>query len=130
MSFISNRQPMLDQERTFMLWVELGSLRKVGKMYETKGIINPDTGKPFTQQTIWASSMRYVLDHPEEARAVYLAHGSPLSEEEWEKWLIYRAFLVYHYGKTRCIKWAKKHNLYDKYREIFDITFNIAADEE
>lgn len=124
MSFISHKMRLLDDKKTFYLWVELGSLKKVLEFYKTQGYINPNTGEPFAEMSLWTSATRYAIEHPEEVRPIYIQAGSTLTDDEWEKWLIYKMMKVYGYQKNRCIKWAKLHNLYEKHKLVFDYTFN------
>jgi hypothetical protein len=123
---IIGRQPrLLDGKECFLLWVELGSLEKVRLHYNAQGLINPRTGKPLSEMAIWTTSLRWVLENPEEARPYYEQEGGKLSDDEWEKWLISRAVMVYNYSKNRIIRWAKRNNLFDKHYEIFRARFNL-----
>jgi len=109
-----------------MLWIELGTLQKVTNHYHAQGLINPKTMKPFSLMAIWTSAMRYVLDNPKLTREFYEADlGEALSDERWEEMLITRAFQVYNYSKSRTIKWAKTHGLFDKHYEVFAEKFKL-----
>lgn len=130
MTITSKQRKLVNDKETFLLWVELGTLEKVQNHYNTQGIINPRTEKPLSSQAIWTSAMRWVLENPVEAKEYYDAgEGLPLSQDEWELWLIQRAFMVYNYSKSRTIKWAKHFNLFDKYYHLFAEKFHLPERE-
>lgn len=130
MSIVSNSKRLLDDKESFLLWVELGSVKRVLGHYNEKGIINPRTSLPFSEMAIWVSAMRYVLAHPEEARPYYdQERGIPYSDEEWEDFLLKRVFQVYNYSKSRTLKWAKRNNLFDKYYDVWAKAFNLPERE-
>lgn len=126
MGIATRQKKLLDDKETFLLWVELKSLDKVREHYSGRGIINPRTMLPFTNMAVWTSAMRYVLANPEEAKPYYDDEsGINLTQEEWELWLIKKAFQVFNGSKTRTIKWAKHNNLFDEHYEIFAEKFNL-----
>lgn len=126
MSIAKRRKRLLDDKETFFLWVELGSLGKVLKHYESIGIINPKTGNSFSETAIWTSALRYVLANPDEARPYYNADGEvELTDDEWEEWMLTKVFSVYNNSKSRTIKWAKKLGIFEKYYDIFAERFNL-----
>lgn len=130
MSIASRQKKLIDDKESFMLWVELGSLKKVLGHYTERGIINPNTMLPLSEMAVWTSAMRYVLANPAEARPYYNAEsGIDLSDEEWEEWMIKKAFQVYNNSKSRVIKWAQRNGLFDKYYEIFAKKFHLEARE-
>ena len=130
MTLTSNRKKLLDDKETFLLWVELGTLKKVTLHYKAQGLINPKTMKPFTLMAVWTSSMRWVLNNPEEARGFYEKDlGEAFSDDEWEEFLLKKVFQVYNYSKSRTIRWAKNHGLFDKHYHVFAEKFSLPKRE-
>jgi hypothetical protein len=130
MGIATRQKKLLDDKETFILWVELKSLDKVREHYSSRGIINPRTALPFSNMAIWTSAMRYVLANPEDAKPFYdNESGIDLSQDEWEKWLIKKAFQVFNGSKSRTIRWAKQNNLFDAHYEIFAEKFNLPERE-
>jgi len=134
MSIISHNQRLVNDEKTFRLWVELGSINKVSELYRKEGIVNPKSGKQFSQMALWTAATRYAIEHPEISKPIYdEENGVPISEKDWELWRIYKAFKVYSYSRKRCIAWARRFDLYPKYKELFDrtlATFHIDREPE
>ena len=68
------RKNRLDGKTAFTEWVYVGGLKKAAKSLAQKGIINQDTGKPFTYGGIQRSARIYALYNPEEARKISNQH--------------------------------------------------------
>ena len=127
MSIHGNARKLLDEELCFKLWVELDSITKVQSHMKLAGMVNPNNGKEFTQMAVWNAAIRWVLEHPDEARKHYKAKGSTLSDLQWEEWLTEKAMFVYGgSSKSRFFKWIRKMG-YDKYDYVYAKRYGMEA---
>jgi len=124
---IYNRQfKMLNDKNTFMLWYELGTLKRVVTHLTAEGIVNSKTSKPITPYAIWISAMRFVMENPDEAYPMYVKAGSPMTREEWEVWLIKKAMRIYGLqGKSRFFLWLRRFGYDEKHKEVYSKTFGV-----
>ena len=118
MTITSKQEKLLNDKESFFLWLELGSTKNVSLHLEREGRVNPRTGDPFSPMAIWDSAMRWVLDHPYEAKEIYDEHGSTMNQTEWEEWLVQKALHVLGTSRKRFMKWIKNRK-FEKYVYIY-----------
>ena len=126
MSIISNSVANLDKGKAFEAWVETGSVVKARNHLTVQGIINPNTGKPFSPFSVWYSSWCWVLEHLEEARPIFeKEQQGEYSDEEWAEKMIRRAIDLYlqRSSKSRFMNWIKK-NRFEKYDYMYSEAFS------
>lgn len=116
---ITSPKRKLDDKECFDLWLKTGSLSKVSKYLERNGKINEDTGKPFTTMGIRFASLRYLVEHPEEAKERFEEvdpHSSYLANDNtWNNFLAKKACEVYVSREERCYRWAEDHDVPKKF---------------
>lgn len=118
MSITSRGTSKLDDKECFDLWVELGTLKKVGQELVRRGKASPTTGKAYTGTIISKHALRWVLENQEEARQIYLDEGSTLTDEQWERWLVEKATTVFHFSPKNFFRWIER-NGFEKYEIIY-----------
>jgi hypothetical protein len=108
----------LNREITFRKWVELGTLKNVGKWYKEQRIISK-TGKPFSEAAISYAARRWVCFNSEEARKYYNQFGWYPSDDDWNKYLVRTAIKIFHLHKRQIFEdFLDENNLRDKYGYI------------
>lgn len=109
-----------DGKQVFILWYETGSLEKTHRHLINLGFINPRTGKPYVRMVVWFTAMRWVINHPEDAREYYIKDGADfaLNDEQWNRFLIRKAQTIYP-GKKRFLSWIERMGFGDKYIDIY-----------
>ncbi len=123
---ISHRQNRLlerSDKEYFELWKELGTLKKVSNHLRLVGEINPKLNQPFHEQTIRLAALRYVIEYPEEARPTFDAEqGRPLSDKEWEEYLVRTALTVYDTSTNKLKSWIERKGM-QKYDYLYSKRF-------
>lgn len=110
---------MLDNKECFEYWVEIGTLRKVAMVFEREGRINPLTDRPYTFIAVWMAAYKWVLENPDEAWKIYQEKGSPLSKEQWEKFLTAKAAYIFKERPNYFKEWLLE-NKFEKYEEMYE----------
>jgi len=118
MSIISKGYSKLDDKECFDLWVELGTLKKVGMELVRRGKASPTTGKAYTGTIISKHASRWAIENPEEAREIFIQQGSTLTQEQWERWMVERATTVYHFSPNNFFRWIERND-FEKYEAIY-----------
>jgi len=111
---------LMDEELAFKLWAELGSLEKAAQALYDRGYKNPVKDAPYTVPGVQAAAYRWVLKNPDEAKEIYLKHGSPLTTEEWEEWLVRVATVHLRTSRTRFYGWLDENGFRDKYKHVYE----------
>jgi len=123
---ISHRQNRLlihPDKEYFELWKELGTLTKVQSHLKLAGEINPKLNQPFSEMTIRIAALRYVIEYPEETRATFdNEQGRPLSDKEWEEYLVKTAMSVYDTSTSKLKSWIERKGM-QKYDYIYSKRF-------
>ncbi len=110
--FVSNKE-------IFDLWIELGSLNKVGRNLAGRGIINKYTGKPLVATALWERAMRWVLYNPDEAKVIYeIKMERKIPQEQWERWLVKKACKVFDDAQRQLREWIKTYGM-EQYSDIY-----------
>ena len=83
----------LDGEKCYRYWhAECGTLRRVANRLVAEGVVNPDSGKPYTNSAIQQASWRWAIAHPEEAYPIAEKEaatvGNILTREQFYKDLV------------------------------------------
>jgi hypothetical protein len=117
--FSKYENPELESKKVFVLWLQLGSLVKVGSHLQKQGVFSEKTQTQYGSVTLSRCAWKYVLDNPEEAYQEVLKSGSNVSPEYWEQLIVRRAYAIYvSVGKNRqkFYDWLEKNNL-EKYKD-------------
>jgi hypothetical protein len=116
----SKGRKVLDPEMCLSLWLELGTRTKVTSHLESLGIINQETKKKFSVDTISRVVWEWVVNNQEKARPIISRSGNiNLSDQGWEELMVKRAFGFYFRFSRSSEKfddWLRRNNLYDKYK--------------
>ena len=88
----SGRIRQLDYHKAFTYWLEFGTLKKATMAMENDGyVLTTKSGveKPFSYWTIQAGAWMWVIEHPDEALAVWQSKGyfPDGKDEAWKKWI-------------------------------------------
>jgi len=123
MTIMGRKKRLIDDELCFRLWVELGSLRKVVMRMEQEGIINPVSGKPFSEPGVQTAALRWICEHPEKARKVFIEMGDEFAEDDtrWHEFLVQKAMRVWT-GYNAYRAWIRKNN-FQKYSYVYGHRF-------
>jgi len=121
---VKNSKPkgrkVLDPEMCLSLWLELGTRTKVTSHLESLGIINQETKKKFSVDTISRVVWEWVVNNQEKARPIISRSGNiNLSDQGWEELMVKRAFGLYFRflrSSEKFDDWLRRNNLYDKYK--------------
>ena len=117
--FSKYENPELESKKVFILWLQLGSLVKVGSYLQKQGVFSEKTQTQYGSVTLSRCAWKYVLDNPEEAYQEVLKSGSNVSPEYWEQLIVRRAYAIYvSIGKNRqkFYDWLEKNDL-EKYKD-------------
>ena len=109
---------VLDPEMCLSLWLELGTRTKVTSHLESLGIINQETKKKFSVDTISRVVWEWVANNQEKARSM-ICENIKMSDQEWEEHMVKGAFGFYFRFSRSSEKfddWLRRNNLYDKYK--------------
>lgn len=122
MPISTNRKSYLDGKECFMLWYELQSTPKVRLNLASRGIINPETQKPFSQAAVWVAAVGWVIQNATEAREYYKKDGAKFAynDDEWNTYLIRKAMYVYKYSHRKFFEWLKHNGFGDKYKNVYE----------
>ncbi|MBU2249169.1 MAG: hypothetical protein KKD77_20650 [Gammaproteobacteria bacterium] len=116
----SKGRKVLDPEMCLSLWLELGTRTKVTSHLESLGIINQETKKKFSVDTISRVVWEWVVNNQEKARPIISRSGNiNLSDQGWEELMVKRAFGLYFRflrSSEKFDDWLRRNNLYDKYK--------------
>lgn len=121
MSIVSRSKSYLDNEKAFIAWLEAGSTRKALRHLEVEGIVNPETGKPFSSFALWYSSWCYVLENPIKTKPLFERERRKTYEEhEWEEFLVGKAIAIYlrRSSKGRFLDWIERKN-FEEYEYVY-----------
>ena len=121
MSIMGQKAREINGKEAFARWVELGSCTRVAAELTRKGAKNAK-GIPFHSASIYMAIMRYVSEHPDEARPVYIAQGVELAldDDEWWVYVIKKAWTRLKARPQGFVEWLDKWGLkVENYPEIF-----------
>ena len=118
---IHHKKIRISSKDCFLMWLELKSFNKVALHLAGIGDINPNTGKPFSIQTIADYIYRYVVEFPEETKPMIEEkfYGGEIPQEQFDRWLIKAAMDVYNTSWARQKDWIIRHKM-EKYKDIWD----------
>jgi len=115
----------LDGQEVFRLWAQLGSMYKVMRWYQERGIINHNTGEPIKPESFYDAAYHYALYHPEEFRDS-IKDTWVQNTPQWEKFLINRALWIFR-GGNELQAWLQSQNLLYKAIEYGLIDYRYRA---
>ncbi len=118
----------VDGKEAFLLWVETGSTTKAAQVFANRGLVNPRTGRPFSQMTVWNNASKWVIENPDEARPYYIAEGAMLDDETWYVFLVKTAKKVL-YSRKKYIGWAKKLGIFESHFWQFADHFGLTEED-
>jgi len=112
---------LLDNKKCFLYWLEIGTLDGASERMATEGIVNPRTGKPFSDFGIRHAAYVYILENSDEART--LMGCDSWEDEEWDLYLIQRAKSILLWSSTsRFMNWIRKMG-FEKYEWFYEEKF-------
>lgn len=129
MPLVGRKSRSLDGKEVMELWVEMGSLGRVWKFYNTRGDVNPDTGQPFTTSALWRSVAVFTVDHSTEAREYYRKAGAVFTDEQWALHVIRRATQVYRNSRTGFLRWVIGQGWPREYESVYRDEFGIKPED-
>lgn len=106
----------LDPKTCWKEWNNVeGSLGAVRKKFVQKGILNEKTGKPPTNSGIEKAAFMWALYNQKEARKdlefSWQREGRILTDDEWKKFLINAANLVFYQRPNRLSEFLSENGL-------------------
>jgi hypothetical protein len=115
-TLVTKRRKLLDDEESFNLWMEKGTLHKAEQYMTEQGKINPKTGKPFTWNAIRTSAMRYLIEHPEIGRKyIEKNQGFKYNDEDWNRVIYKTAASIYmKTSSDRFWDWVRRHGFEER----------------
>lgn len=113
------KAPQVPKKESFEKWIELGSLVRVAKYFEEKGLVDKYTGKPFKPYSFRYAAYTYLLENHKEAKPLVEKLGFVGDADDWNIYLIHRALTIFGYSKVRFMKWIKKNN-FERYEAYYE----------
>lgn len=130
MALTGRRTRQLNGKEIMELWVELDSLGRVCRYFESSGRINQRTGKPFTQNALWRAASLYMIENPDEARKLYNAAGAVFSDEHWEILVLKRATQILRNSRSTFLRWVITQDWPKKYENLYREQFAVRDDSD
>lgn len=111
---------IFDYQQMFELYINLGSYEKVTRYCTAHGIINPETGRGPTPQTVRLSGIHYAAENLQDALK-FVLEKEVMPEDEFKGWLVSQVYPLYTKDdNTRKFdKWLRKNKLQDFAPEYF-----------
>jgi hypothetical protein len=113
-------------ENYFKMWMELGSLGRVINQLTQSGVVNPASGKPIHQNTVWRMIFKWIIENPTTPgvkEAFEKSNGRLIGQDEWELFLCKEAIHVCgSTSRARLRGWIRRHKM-EKYKDLFDQRF-------
>ncbi len=108
---------LLDTKECWELWHKIGSLKGVQNYLLQKGVINQRTGRPVTVAGIEKAAFTWALENQETARKdlsyAWQQEGFILTDDEWRKFLVKKARLIFYQRPGRFGKFISDNGLED-----------------
>jgi len=120
-------------KEAFYAWLESGTCNKACRVLSRKGIVNPNTGKPYTYMAIYLGAYKYLLEHHERLKPKLfelwgLREGLDMTDEEWEVYLVEKARMVLgNYSKRRFMEWVEDNPWAEQYDYLYAERFGLRA---
>lgn len=130
MPIFGRKERQLDGEEIMELWVQMGVLDRVYKFFETQGRVNPDTGQPFTKNSLWRACQIYLINNPEKSRELYKKAGSIFTDEEWELYVLRRAMQVHKTSRSTFLRWVITKKWPRKYEHLFREAYGVRGESD
>jgi hypothetical protein len=109
----------IDGKKCFARWVELGSCSRVSAEM---------TRMPYHPSAIYTAIMRYVSEHPDEARPVFISQDIEFArnDSEWWTYVVRKTWTRMKSMPSAFVDWMDKWELsLDNYSEIFSDYFQF-----
>lgn len=110
----------IDGKASFARWVELGSCTRVAAEMSRNGMKNIHD-VPYHSASVYMAIMRYVSEHPDEARPVYIAQNVEFAsnDAEWWKYVVKKTWTRMKSRPPGFVAWLDKWGLkVEDYPEI------------
>lgn len=130
MTLAGRKEKVLNGEEVMDLWVQMGSLGRVSRFFQSKGVVNPCNGKPFTENAFWRAASRFMVYNPEAAREKYAKDGGIYSDKEWELMVLKRAMQVFRANRSGFLLWVTQLEWPKKYEYLYLETYGVNPDED
>jgi len=89
------QEKVLNGDHINLLWLQLGTLRKVGERLTQEGLVSPRTGSAFSNPALAMSNWRWCVRNPDESFERVMkyrkAAGVYMTRLDWDKELILHA---------------------------------------
>lgn len=109
---------LLEPEKCWKLWNELGSLRKVKAKLRSEGVVNPRTGEPPTSSAIEKAAFMWLINNPQEARKdaeySWRREGKIMTDADFNDLLYNAARMTFYQRPGRWYEWLSKMGLEEK----------------
>ena len=106
---------LLDPQKCWEDWIELGSLVKVQRKYTQEGLVNPNTGVSPNPSAIQKAAYAYAVENIDVARERFFHEARELghvpTEEDWKKKLHKVGWLLYYQRPNRWEEFVIEHGL-------------------
>jgi hypothetical protein len=117
----------LPKEVSWKTYLQMGSgqgFKTVSDLLAEKGYINQSTGRPYTRVDVRYRAYSYALDietrddaRKDFARVWERVKGAPLTDDEWNKWLVKTAKSIFYQRPQKYERWIKQ-NGFQRYAQI------------
>ena len=127
MSITGRDNKVIDGQEVLDLWVELGSVAKVLRFFNTEGRVNSHTLQPYNEHALWAAARMFMIRHPDESRVYFSRAGSVFTDEQWEVFILRKAMQALRYQRSTFIRWvlSQKDQWPRKYEALYSQKFPI-----
>jgi hypothetical protein len=129
MAISGRKEEHLDGEEIMDLWIKLGSLKAVSQFYVAQGKVNPSNGQYFAENSFWRACGRWLVEEPAKAREKYAAYNSFFTDEEWDLYVLRRAFQMFSNSRTGFLRWVIHQKWPMKYEAYYKDKFNVRPED-
>lgn len=121
-------------KEAFYAWLEAGTCAKARRVLSRKGIVNPNTGKPYSYMAVYLGAYTYLLDNHKKLKPILfdlwgLREGLDMTDQEWEIYLVKKAKVALgNSSKRRFMEWIEDNPWAKKYDYLYAKRFGLRAE--
>ena len=119
------------EKDAFYAWLEAGTCNKARNVLAQRGIVNPNTGKPYAYMAVYFAAYRHLLYNHEALKPVLfdlwgMRAGVDMTQKEWEIYLVRKAMMVLgNSSKSRFLKWIEDNSWAKEYDYLYAKRFGL-----
>jgi len=128
------RKKLEFHKEAFYAWLEAGTCSKARRVLSRKGIVNPNTGKPYSYMAVYLGAYTYLLDNHKRLKPILfdlwgLRENLDMTDQEWEAYLVNKAAIVLgNSSKRRFMEWLEDNPWAKKYDYLYAKRFGLRAE--